>query len=77
VIDLDSLHVLLSVRARPTAGRIQIHQKRLANELCVKPLVVHRAVRRMEEQGRIIKVAGEGPVPRTFDVVPPLKWIEM
>lgn len=76
MIDLDSLHALLALRAGPT-GVLQIHQRKLAAELCCKPLVVHRALRRMEDQHRLAKVAGEGSTPGTYAIVPPLKWLEM
>lgn len=75
MLDLDSLHVLLSLRAG-ASGQLQIHQRRLAEDLGCKPLVLHRALRRMEDQGRLSKVGGVGAQPRTFDIVPPLKWIE-
>lgn len=75
MLDLDSLHVLLSLRAGRD-GQLEIHQRRLAADLGCKPLVVHRALRRMEDQGRLRKVGGAGARPRTFDIVPPLKWIE-
>lgn len=71
-LHLPGLHYLLWAEADPDTRLVRITQKQLADDLCVSPYTMNRAMVALEREGRVAVVTEGSGRSKLYQVIDPL-----